>query len=172
VTRKTTTTAKTKAPRKTAKAGPLEMTQGKFATLVGISQQRVSQLVQQGILTVLPSGQLDAWRATPAYIGTIKAKPDSGLSKVRELRAEALEFQLERERGEWLLTKQVAEDFAFVYQELCTALIGLPAAVTRDLGVRKSIETHLGFACERFKARLNAVANGLPEEDGGADGED
>jgi hypothetical protein len=162
---KTTKTTRTTKPV----IGPL--TQGQLGQLLGTSQQRISQLLKEGTFSALKSGKLDPFVAVPAYCRAIRKVPDAGMTKIRDLRAEALKFQLERERGEWMRSRQVGEEFDFIYAELCAALIGLPAASTRDLGVRKAIERNLGFACERFKAKLNEVANGGLEETDDAGGD-
>ncbi|MBR0907019.1 hypothetical protein [Bradyrhizobium liaoningense] len=151
-------------------------TRAEFAAHVGLTPQRVGQMIAEKMIPLRDDGSIDLDGARLAYIDSLRSgvgRSDSA-QRVQDIRAEMLKFKLQKERGEWMRTKQVKEDFELIYQELCASLIGLPAASTRDLGVRKDIEENLGFACERFKARLSSVANGgLPEErDDGVDDEE
>ncbi|MDA9465333.1 hypothetical protein [Bradyrhizobium sp. CCBAU 53415] len=143
-------------------------TRAEFAAHVGLTVQRVGQMIAGGLVPLHEDGSIDQDAARLAYIDGLRSgvgRSDSA-QRVNDIRAEALKFRLERERGEWLRKKEVTEEFNFVFQEMVAALRGLPAAATRDLETRKSIESYLGFACDRFRARMSEVANGgLPEDD-------
>jgi hypothetical protein len=169
----------TKTPKKKPKTKPAKypaMTQGELARLIGITQQRVSQLLQQGVLTALASGKLNPFAAVPAYVASIKT--DGGMNRIRTLKAQELEQRIARERNELISLEDVNFAVGMIASKFCGELAGVAAASTRDLGLREIIQSHLTAAILRFKASLDAMADdakaGKPIADdvGGDDEED
>ncbi|MET3965432.1 hypothetical protein [Bradyrhizobium sp. S3.9.1] len=154
MTRKTTKAAKTKPAKP---VGPL--TQGQLGALLGTSQQRVSQLLKEGLFSALKNGRIDPFIAVPAYCRAIRKVPDAGMSRIRDLRAQELEARLAKERNESISLDDVNYAVGMIVSGFCGELAGVAAASTRDLGQRETIQGHLSAAIYRFKASLDAVAD-------------
>jgi hypothetical protein len=69
MTRKTTKTTKTKTAKP---VGPL--TQGQLGALLGTSQQRISQLLKEGLFSALKSGRIDPFIAIAAQSGKCRMR--------------------------------------------------------------------------------------------------
>ncbi|KRR26478.1 hypothetical protein CQ14_03045 [Bradyrhizobium lablabi] len=169
-------------PKNTAKAKaaepepakPAGMSQTEIATLLGVTQQRVSQLIQQGVFQTA-NGRLSPWQAVPAYIRSIKV--DDGTARIRAAKAIEIETRNAKERSELISLEDVNYAVGMIASKFCGELAGVAAASTRDLGLREIIQSHLTAAILRFKASLDAVAAdakaGRPiVDDGGSDDED
>ncbi|MEH2508563.1 hypothetical protein V1290_007374 [Bradyrhizobium sp. AZCC 1578] len=159
MTKKPTTKKPTnKKTARTAKTTALELTQGKLAILLGVTQQRISQMIQQGVFPTLPNGKLDGWRVVPTYIASLK-QTDNGMDRIRTLKAQELEQRIARERNELISLEDVNYAVGMIASKFCGELAGVAAASTRDLGLREIIQSHLTAAILRFKASLAALAD-------------
>mgnify|MGYP005821506129 CR=1 FL=1 len=176
--KKSRTTRTTKAATKRLPA----LTQGQLGALIGTSQQRVSQLLKEGVISPRPDGRIDPYRAIPAYCRSIRKVPDQGMARVREARAAQIELKTAKESGELWDAATAEAVFTEVWGTFRSELSGVPAACTRDLAQRVVIEKNLADALERLRKRLEAaersLRDGEPLDDddaadaGGDDAED
>jgi hypothetical protein len=165
-------------PARTAKpVGPL--TQGQLGALLGTSQQRISQLLKEGMFSALKNGRIDPFIAIPAYVRAIRKVPDAGMSRIRDLRAQALEARLAKERNETVPVDEINYVMGTIIHAFCAELHGVAAASTRDLPQREVIQGNINGAIDRCKARLQGVADdakagrlNADDDAGGDDGED
>jgi hypothetical protein len=165
---------KRRTPLKAAK--PLaKLTQGQLGALLGTSQQRVSQLVKEGLFAPLKNGRIDPFVAVPAYVRAVRKVPDEAMGRIRAARAREIEQRVAREANRLILLDDVLEATAEIVGAFRAELSGLPAACTRDLTERAVIERNLNGAIDRTRRRLDAmgkaVASGRPllEDDGAGD---
>ncbi|WP_156908456.1 hypothetical protein [Bradyrhizobium murdochi] len=128
------------------------------------------------MIPVLPSGRIDEFAATPAYVTFIKRTPDEAMKRVREARAKEIELRVAKERRELISLEDVNYAVGMIASKFCGELAGVAAASTRDLGLREIIQTNLSAAILRFKASLDAVTDdakaGRPIGDDDAEDED
>ena len=170
-----------KTPSRTksaATAASLQLTQGKLAALLGITQQRVSQLCQQGLFTSLASGKINAWAAVPAYVRSIKERPDDGSRQLRERRTALIDLRLRRESRDLISAAEINEPLAEIIMVFRNELTGLPAGVTRDLDLRRVIESYIGDMLDRLRQKFDALEDAAKsgrecfDDEGDGDGED
>jgi transcriptional regulator with XRE-family HTH domain len=156
--RKTTKPKATRTTAKTTKAAKLAgMTQSELARLIGVSQQRISQLAQDGTFQVMANGKIDPLIAVPRYIAAIKA--DDGMGRIRAAKAIEVETRNAKELGELISLEDVNYAVGMIVSNFCGELAGVAAASTRDLGLREVIQTNLTGAIMKFKSSLDAMAD-------------
>jgi hypothetical protein len=143
---------------------------GVSATEVGrhldMSRQRVGQLQAEGVFPRLDDGRFDLNICRIAYIRWMKDEnrrgtKASGASRVSESRARAIEQRIAREDGRLIETDDVFAAVADILGTFRSELAGVPAATTRDLGVRSEIEKHLEGAIGRCRLRFKAIEEGV-----------
>ena len=119
------------------------MSQGALAKRIGLSRERVNQLVGERVLELGPDGRMDADASILAYIRFIRnARPQSAAAdRLREAKAIAVEMRTQREAHNLIETDEalaVVEDQGGI---VLTVLGGLSARVAgRDLTLRRKIE--------------------------------
>lgn len=158
-------------PRKAAQQKPLGKSQLALARHLDVSQQRVSQFVADGTFPTLPDGTLDVDVCRVIYIRwlrdeTRKSSTSEAAKRVQDQRASQIELQIAKDLGKLIPIEDVQ---AFLSETLGTfrsELSGVPAASTRDLDVRTSIEKNLNAAIDRcrasYEAASRAIADGKP----------
>jgi hypothetical protein len=156
-------------------------TRAEFAAHVGLTQQRVGQLIAENVIPLHDDGSIDRDAGRLAYIDRLRT--DAGRSdsarRVQDVRAEVLKFKLEKERNEWVRVEEINVVVGEILMAFRNELIGLPAGVTRDLDQRRVIESYvgdmLGRLRKRFEALEEAAKSGRPLDDvlgGGGDDDD
>jgi hypothetical protein len=154
------------------------LTQGQLGALLGTSQQRVSQLLKEGLFSALKNGRIDPFIAIPAYCRAIRKTPDAGMSRIRDLRAQELEARLAKERNETVPVDEINYVMGTIIHAFSAELHGIAAASTRDLELREIFQNNLNSAIDRCRTRFaamgdDAAAGRLVDDAGGDyDGED
>ncbi|MCS3896442.1 hypothetical protein M2171_005575 [Bradyrhizobium japonicum USDA 38] len=163
--RKPTSTITRRTKKAATKPFPT-LTQGHLGALIGTSQQRVSQLLKEGLFSALPGGKIDPFAAVPAYCRAIRKMPDENMARIRAARAREIEQRVLREERKLVPLADVNEIVTDVLSTFRSELSGLPAACTRDLEQHAVIEANLNDTIDRcrqrFEAKEKALRNGEP----------
>jgi hypothetical protein len=132
-----------------------------LAKIIGVSDRRVRQLVDQGIFSRAGRGLYRLAESVQAYVAWRLAaergdrrRGGKAADRVQELRAREIEQRIGlRDR-----TLIRIEDHDAIFDEafgmLKAELIGLPARITRDLAARRSLETEIDGALNRAAKRF------------------
>lgn len=131
-----------------------------------LTARRVQQLAEEGVLSRLPNGNFDQDASRVAYI---KYLQDAGRrvvhsdsrERAQAAKTELLELKTARERGDLILFADTEEIFADVLGTWRSELSGVPAACTRDLSLRTTIEEQINDAAERAQRRFDAASSAL-----------
>lgn len=158
-------------PRRAEKKTGAGSSQATVAKHLDMVQQRVAQFVADGTFVTLPNGKLDVDDCRIRYIRwlrdeTRKSSASVSASRVQVARAELIELQTAKERGELIPILEVTEFLEETVGVFRSELAGLAAASTRDLAVRQAIDNHLDAAIDRCRAYFDggkaAVHNRKP----------
>lgn len=166
-------TSKRPKPKRSSVA--IGASQAQIAAHLDISQPRVAQFVGEGVFKPLPSRKLDPDACRIAYIRwlrdeTRKSAQSAAAARVQDARAKEIELRTAREEGRLVPLEGVQAVVADILGTYRYELTGVPAASTRDLSIRASIQQHLDDAIDRCrlkfeKAKRDLVAGRDPLED-------
>jgi hypothetical protein len=154
-------------------------TRAQFAAHVGLTPQRVGQLIAENVVPTFEDGSIDRDAGRLSYIDRLRT--DAGRSdsarRVQDVRADMLRFKLEREKGEWARMDELNEVIGEILMTFRSELVGLPAGVTRDLNLRREIESYLNGSLDRLRKRFKELEDAcrsgrLILDDEGDDAED
>ncbi|MDX2265435.1 MAG: hypothetical protein NW215_10745 [Hyphomicrobiales bacterium] len=149
-----------------------------LAAILGLSPRRIDQLVVEGAFQKVARGKFALGDAVQSYIAHIKeeAKKRQATTTDDELRAErARKLRLENDQTEAILlpADAVMNTLDEVVAAVRVGFAGLPARVTRDMELRKVIETEcdsiLTAVAKLLEDRAAVLARG---SDAAAAGED
>jgi hypothetical protein len=153
--------------RKTALAMAVTaVSQERFARHVGLSRERVRQLIIEGVVELLPSGKLDIDKSRLAYIEHLRARPQRSpaADKLREAKAKEVELRV-AERCHELVERDAATEV--VEDSIAAILLGLQGMAARiggrDLALRKRIDDEVYRIRAEAAARLEQHAVSLRE---------
>jgi hypothetical protein len=132
--------------------------------LLKLTQPRLSQLEQAGWIARVGQGRWPLLGLVQGYVASLKdeTKRNSqtvSLSRVQEARAKEIEQRTAREAGQ---TVDMADALAFVDDivgPLMADLDGFPARMTRDMPMRRKIESELNDLRTRHADRLDKAAD-------------
>jgi len=124
------------------------------------------QLIQNGYVPKLPNGRIRKFESAAGWIKWLRdearrSTKTSAESKVKEVRAREIELRIaQRERD--LIPIEEALAFA---SDLCgavrTNIDSIPARVTRDLSVRRTIEKEVNDALKRISDRAAELGQAI-----------
>jgi phage terminase Nu1 subunit (DNA packaging protein) len=152
----------------------LGVSASELASHIDVHRTYVGNLVREGTFHRLKDGTFDLNACTIAYIRRIRAAASNIAptkfvdAKVRnqQLQAERLEMQLAQARGELISMTDVEMLTKDAYAALYAELGGVPAACTRDLDSRNSVEAQIDAALDRlhtrFDSKIRALQQGQP----------
>ncbi|MCW5693083.1 MAG: hypothetical protein KIT48_12030 [Pseudolabrys sp.] len=128
-----------------------------------ISKQRTSQLEAEGVFVRNSAGRFERRRNVIAYIRRVRdeSRESSRSPEAKRFlaaKAQAAELRNAATEGELIPIATVAEAVEEMVSAFRSELSGVPAASSRDLDVRASIEGHLNAAIERCRQRLEKLA--------------
>ncbi len=145
------------------------------ARLIGKSETHVLSLQKAGLLRKVGRGQYrpeDVARAALSF----RENEDRRSSQTEEqkrvyaARAREIELRIAREEGRLIDLEDVQIAIAEIVSAFSAELAGIPAACTRDLELRRTIEKNLNGAIDRCRKRFeeakNTGFNQEPSEDG------
>ena len=145
--------------RETKPAG--RVSQGALAKRIGLSRERVNQLVGERVLELGPDGRMDADASILAYIRFIRnARPQSAAAdRLREAKAIAVEMRTQREAHNLIETDEAVDATRDILGVVLTGLSSLPARVAgNDLALRRRIETEIFTIRQTVARRLSEQA--------------
>ena len=139
-----------------------------LAAHLDLKRTRIRQLVAEGVLRRRSDGTFDVDSSRVAYIRWLRsderrASKSASASRVQDARARQIELENARRDGQLCET---AEAIAFVDEVLGPLkgeLQGFAARVTRDLELRKKIETEIFGILARASERWGAEGKALRE---------
>ena len=146
------------------------VSQGALAKRIGLSRERVNQLVGERVLELGPDGRMDADASILAYIRFIRnARPQSAAAdRLREAKAIAVEMRTAREAHDLIKTDESIAVVQDIVGTVLTGLSGLPARVAgKDLGLRRRIEAEI-FTIRQTAARRLSEQAAAMRKTGGA----
>jgi phage terminase Nu1 subunit (DNA packaging protein) len=113
-----------------------------LAHLLGVSQRRIAQLVEQGTLPEPEAGQHDPVDACRAYIAAIRDRSVSdseAAARTRKTEAEAslAELKLKRLEGELVGIEDVAALVAEEYTVVRAKFLSMPSALAGELAMTR-----------------------------------
>jgi phage terminase Nu1 subunit (DNA packaging protein) len=114
----------------------------------------------------LASGGFDQDVCRLAYIKYLssegrRSKDSDSKARAQEARTKTLELRARREEGELIEMAEVELVFADIVGTLSAELGGVPAACTRDLALRNTIEENQNAAINRAKKSFSEKASAL-----------
>ncbi|AWN36524.1 hypothetical protein [Methylobacterium radiodurans] len=125
-----------------------------LATILDLTDRQIRSLADQGVVTKLDHGRYALAGSVQGYVSykvrteVARVTKDPGEARVRDLRADEIAMRLE-ERSRALINEARAEALGIV-EEICgplrSDLMSIPARVTKDLALRKVIETQIDGA--------------------------
>ena len=133
------------------------------ADLIGKSETHVLSLVKAGFI---PKAGRGLYRPTDVARGALafrdaEDRRSSQTEETRRLqaaRARAVELRNDQIEGRLVKASDAVLIVGEIFDTWASELIGVPAASTRDLGLREDIERALGQANERANARVQKLA--------------
>jgi uncharacterized coiled-coil protein SlyX len=150
---------------KAQEAGVIRIDQA--ASLLMISTERVRQLMRAGyIKRGKRAGTVALVAAVQGYIGFLKDEEKRSTktaadSRVRDARAKEIEIRVaERERTLIPFEDAVAA-LDVVVSKVRTEVIGIPARMTRDISLRRKIETEVDGSLSRIADALTEATDAL-----------
>lgn len=142
------------------------ITVAQTSKLLMVTDQWLRQLVAKGYLPKSVKGKYPLVAAVQGYIRwlkdeerrTSKVQVESGLKAARQ---REVELRIAEREGRLVEMEEVEALFAHVLATLRAELTGLPAAVTRDIGLREEIENYLNGAFARSEGKFREAGQTL-----------
>lgn len=147
------------------------------AALLMVTEQWVRELGRKGYIPKAVDGQVPTVDAVQGYIRWLKdeerrTSKTASASKVQEERALEIRMRREREAGNLIDIQSIEAVAADAFGAFRSELAGVPAAATRDLELRGSIEKALNDALDRVRANFEKQVAALQETDSGYVGDE
>jgi hypothetical protein len=143
--------------------GEQTATTAQMAKLLGFSRQNLEKIAAAGWVKLRAP---NCWPIIETFQGVLKYARDEGRrstksasdSRVATARAKEIELRTAQRAGELCETEEAYAVLDEIFGMLKADLFGLPAAVTRDLNVRRDIEKGVTDILNRTAAKLEARA--------------
>jgi hypothetical protein len=143
--------------------GPGECNAETAAKLIMITVQWFNTLVRQGWIKKAGKGRYKVVDVVQGHIRYLKdenarATKSASASRVQDARAGHIEMMTQRELGKLV---EIESEIAYqsdILGTLRNELIGVPAAVTRDLEMRRLVEDGINGAVERARVKFEERA--------------
>lgn len=117
-----------------------DLTREQFAGLIGVSRERVQQMIRRGTLGPTAEDKIDLEIVLPIYCEYLKSKSPKSKSndeRIKAARAEKLELANEATKRDLIPADEVRREVTRGFQELKTQLLIIP----RRLGQPLALET-------------------------------
>jgi hypothetical protein len=139
---------------------------GQAVRLLMLTEARLRQLAGQGYFPKAVKGKYPLVAVVQGYIRflkeeerrTSKVQAESGLKAARQ---REVELRIAEREGRIVEMDEVEAAFVNIISMFRSELDGLPAAVTRDRGIRAEIEQGLNGAFTRCEARFREAGEAL-----------
>ncbi len=135
------------------------ITTAQAATLLMVSDQWIRDLSKKGYIPKPENGVVPLVATVQGYIRWLKdeerrTSKTAAASRVQDARAQEIELRLAREKKDLIHFDDSFAAIDLVFGLLRPELSGVPARVTRDLQLRRDIESEIDGALERACDRL------------------
>jgi phage terminase Nu1 subunit (DNA packaging protein) len=159
---------------------PKEISTQEAAALLEITPHRLRQLIAEGHIAQAKRAKVGLVGAVQGYIRFLKddtrrSSKSASASRVQDARAREIDLKIAEREGRLIDAVEHRDLFAESFGIIKSGLDSIPARVTRDMALRRKIETEiddvLRRAADRFEqaARDPALAGEPAEADGGDD---
>jgi phage terminase Nu1 subunit (DNA packaging protein) len=127
--------------------------------VLGLTVRRVGQLAAEGIIPKASRGRFPLGRSVQGYVASAKAgrSVSAEAKRLAAAKARAAELHAARLENRLIEFDDVLAINAEILGVFRSELGGIPAAATRDLAVRASIEAALNSALDRCAARFDSA---------------
>ena len=136
------------------------------ALVIDMSQQWVRQLVQQGFITKQPNGKLRKDDIASGYIKWLRdesRRTHKGVSenKVKEARAKEIDLRIAIKQRDLVPLDDAMSAMTSLCGSVRQSIDGLPARITRDLGLRRQIEKEVNEVLIRISSGAEKLGEAL-----------
>jgi hypothetical protein len=135
---------------------------GVLASLLGCSERQVRQWGAEGVIERDGRGRYLLLPSVRAVVKRALAAGNAELDRERvdfqKVRAERLRLEIAEKRRQLIPIEEASAAISGVVGALKSKLIGLPARVTRDVAIRKTIEAEIFGALNAAAKDLEALA--------------
>ncbi|WP_036282335.1 hypothetical protein [Methylocystis sp. ATCC 49242] len=136
------------------------------ADLLGVTDRWVRQLCTDGRVTkegpgVVPIGEVIAAYTENLKTESKKTSKSEAAAEVQRARAEEIRLRVAIRQGELIPMTEIEPVFSDILGSLRSRLAGVPAACTRDLNLRETIEARLEEALDEARADFERRADEL-----------
>lgn len=147
-------------------ASIIGVSQSAFAKHIDVSQQRVAQLVKEGVLKTLPNGKLDPDQNRVSYIRwlrdeTRKSSASVSASKAQEARARQIDLTMAREERELV----PLDGAIFAMDEFAAAAVlefkNIPSRFTRDVQLRRKLKVAIDGALKAVAGKMGKCSEAI-----------
>lgn len=162
---------KAKKPEKSAEKRlsdwrSLEVSTDEAGAIIKVSGERVRQLTKGGWIRQHARNTYRIGDVIDGYLAyrddlERKALADTAQSRLAKRREAEIKQRMDREEGRLVPIEEVQSGVTQIMGALRFELSGVPAASSRDLDVRASIEGHLNAAIERCRAGFEKMEGDL-----------
>ncbi len=149
------------------------------ARLLMISPERVRQLIKAGYIPRPAPGRTTIVGAVQGYIRFLKdeerrTSKTQADSRVRDARASEIELKIAERRRDLIPREEAEASADYLVGIINEELNGLPARVTRDIPLRRKIESEISASKGRIAKALESASDALEtgRDPSGADGAD
>lgn len=149
-----------------------------MARVLGVTVQRLNQLVQSGVVVKLARGKFDLVDTTNRYISNRISNPaekrtDASMQRARDARADEIELRMAEKRRELIPAVEALEAADMIAGLYLNSIGGLPARLTRNPSERQRIEaicdTERQRLTDKFSNIGRALQAGKPLDQAGAE---
>lgn len=127
------------------------------AETIGVTPAWLGKLEAQGVVEKVARGRWDLVNVVQGYIRWLKddarrSSKSAAQTRSQEIRAKREELALAKEERALIPADQVNEVMDFISSKIRSEFAGMPTSFTRDMSLRKKLETDVD-------ARLNRIAD-------------
>ena len=131
--------------------------------LLMISAERVRQLVKSGFIDRHRPGYTTIPSAVQGYIKFLKEAAsektqNASASRVQDARAREVELRIAREQRDLIPQDEALLAMSLLCGKVSEEFAGLPARITRDVAVRKTVEAEIHGAQTRIATALEKLS--------------
>ena len=164
--------------KQTAGSGTISV--GTAAQLLMVSEERVRQLVKLGYVPRVAKGQFPLVGVVQGYIKFLKdeerrSSKTATASRMQDAKAAKIEMELAEKRRELIPVEDHRIVVDIIAGKVRDEFAGLPARFTRDMKLRRELETEVNASLNRVAGVLDASADFIEkggELPAGAGGDD
>lgn len=153
---------------------------GQAARLLMISDERIRQIVKLGYIPRSNKGMYPLVELIQGYIKFLKdderrSSKSATASRMQDAKAAEIEMRIAEKRRELIPLEEADAALSFLVGKVRSEFSGLPARATRDMPLRRKLESEVNGSLNRIAQQLRTYSGTLREGGdltGGAGGDD